>query len=213
MAGAASRTCALPGMLIDRVGVRHAVEELLPDRAGLQAVVKALGESSRPQPESEESCQSIRTRRTTKSSPRSAAVTGECSAIQMSYRWVEHTAELELEIEAATEDGVFRDAVRALGEILADDRRGERVQHDLAVEGAERALLLAGCLDELVYLAETEDLVPEEIEGIALSDRGLAAIVRGHRGNPRHVVKGITYHRLAFERLDKGFRAVVIIDV
>ncbi len=152
-------------------------------------------------------------RRTTKSPPRSAAVTGECSAIQMSYRWVEHTAELELEIEAATEDSVFRDAVRAVGEILADDRRGERVQRDLAVESVERALLLAGCLDELVYLAETEDLVPEELEQITLSDYGLAATVRGHRGNPRHVVKGITYHRLAFERFDNGFRAVVVLDV
>ncbi len=152
-------------------------------------------------------------RRTTKSPPRSATATGKCSALQMSYRWVEHTAELELEIEAATEDGVFRDAVRALGEILADDRRGERVQRDLAVESVERALLLAGCLDELVYLAETEDLVPEELDEIALSDRGLAATVRGHRGHPRPVVKGITYHRLAFERVDNGFRAVVVLDV
>ena len=131
----------------------------------------------------------------------------------MSYRWVEHTAELELEVEAQTAEGVFVDALLALAELLGDDGRGDRVSREIEVDGGERAVMLLEWLDELVYLAETEDLVPEEVGRIELSDRGLTATVSCHRGSPRHVVKGTTYHRLAFERSGPGFRATVVLDV
>ena len=131
----------------------------------------------------------------------------------MSYRWVEHTSEVELEIEAPTEEAVFRQALRALGELVGDGSRGVAVSCEVVVAGREPALLLAQWLDELVYRAETEDLVPEDAERIELTERGLLATVRCHHGRPRHLVKGATYHRLAFEPSDGGFRATVVLDV
>lgn len=47
----------------------------------------------------------------------------------MSYRWVDHTAELELSIEARSAEGVFADALRALAELLAGDAAGAAVRH------------------------------------------------------------------------------------
>jgi SHS2 domain-containing protein len=132
----------------------------------------------------------------------------------MSYRWVEHTGELELEIEASTEEGVFVDALQALAELLADDGRGDRVWREIEVAGPRaRAVLLLEWLEELVYLAETECLVPERVEWIEVSDAGVVASVRCHRGSPRHLVKGATYHRLAFARTRDGFGATVVLDV
>ena len=131
----------------------------------------------------------------------------------MSYRWAEHTAELELQIEAQREDAVFVDAVHALGELLADGRRGDRVSREITVDAPERAVMLLEWLDELVYLAETEDLVPEDVTRIELSDRRLVATVCCRYDSPRHLVKGATYHRLGFERADHGFRATVVLDV
>ena len=132
----------------------------------------------------------------------------------MSYRWVEHTAELEMEIEAPTEEGVFVDALLALVELLGDDSRGDPLSaREIALGGRERAVLLVEWLDELVYMAETEDLVPEDVVRIELSDDGLAATVRCRRGSPRHLIKAATYHRLAFEPSGHGFRATVVLDV
>jgi SHS2 domain-containing protein len=131
----------------------------------------------------------------------------------MGYRWVEHTAEVELEIEAPTEEAVFSDALHALGELIGDGSRGDPVACDVVVAGREPAVLLVRWLDELVYRAETEDLVPEDVERIELAEPGLRATVRCHRGHPRHLVKGATYHRLAFERSDRGLCARVVLDV
>ena len=131
----------------------------------------------------------------------------------MGYRWVEHTAELELEIDARDRESVFADALRALAELLADDGHGNRVSRDVVVEGREPGVLLVGWLDELVYLAETEDLIPEDVERIELSEAGLSASVRCHVGRPRHLVKAATYHRLAFKPSDGRFYARVVLDV
>jgi len=135
-------------------------------------------------------------------------VTFDRKAPDVSYRWAEHTAEVQIDIDAETEEEMFRDALRALGELLADCADGEQVWREVAVDGKKRAALLVGWLDELVFLAQTEDLVPGE-----LSDRGLAATVRGHCGSPRHVVEAATHHRLRFERSGSGFRATAVLDV
>ncbi|MGZ4183282.1 MAG: archease, partial [Solirubrobacteraceae bacterium] len=73
----------------------------------------------------------------------------------MSYRWVEHTAEVEVEIEAKSEEAVFADALHAFGELLGDGGGGQRVLREVVLDGRERSALLVGWLDELVYLAET----------------------------------------------------------
>jgi protein archease len=132
----------------------------------------------------------------------------------VSYRWVEHTAEVQVEIETSSAEAVFTEALRALAELLgAEGDGGQAVSRTVTVEGRDVAVLLAEWLNELVYLAETEDLVPEDADAIELSDRRFAATVHCRRGSPRHLVKGATYHRLAFEPSDDGFRATVVLDV
>ena len=131
----------------------------------------------------------------------------------MGYRWVEHTGEVELEIDAPTEQAVFSEAARALAELVGNDLREEWISREVSVAGEDRPVLLAHWLDELAYLAEIEDLVPEGVERIELSEHGLRAIVRCRRGSPRPLVKGVTYHQLSFEGTDHGFRATVVLDV
>jgi SHS2 domain-containing protein len=134
-------------------------------------------------------------------------------ACSMSYRWLEHTAELELEVEAATEKDVFVDALRALAEVLGNGVSSTPVAREILLSTSDPAALLAQWIDELVFLGETEDLVAVDVDEFVLRDGELRAIVQCRRGNPRHLVKGATYHRLTFERSDRGVRATVVLDV
>jgi SHS2 domain-containing protein len=131
------------------------------------------------------------------------------------YRWIEHTSELELHVEADTDRAVLEDATRALRELLRGDRDsdGELVERQVTVDADDRAQLLAAWLDELVFLAETQAVVPERVEFDSLDERGLRARVTGRRGDPPHLVKAVTYHRLRFERSGDGWEATVVLDV
>lgn len=131
----------------------------------------------------------------------------------MAYRWVEHTAELELELEAATESAVFLEALDVFAELVAGDRSVDSERREIELRGDDRASLLAAWLDELVFLAETESFVPERVTELELEDRGLRATVRGYIGEPRHLVKGVTLHRLEFAPHAEGWRARVVLDV
>lgn len=138
----------------------------------------------------------------------------------MSYRWLEHTSELELQIDAATEEEVFELALAALREIVTggearelDCGRRDEIARELVVAGGDRAALLAAFLEELVYLLETEDLVPSRVERLRLTGDRLSARVKGCKGRPAHLVKGVTYHRLTFESSGDRFLATVVLDV
>jgi SHS2 domain-containing protein len=133
----------------------------------------------------------------------------------VTYRWVDHTAELELELDGEHEQDVFRAAATAFAELLAGegDVPGEPVRHEVVLEGRDRGDLLVAFLEELVYLAETEGFVPDEVEALTLADRGSSAVVTGRRGSPRPLVKGVTYHGLRFEHEQGRWRARVVLDV
>ncbi len=129
------------------------------------------------------------------------------------YRWVEHTAELELAIEARSEREVLGEALVALAELLAARADGAPETRRLVVAASDRPALLAGWLEELVFLAESEGFVPTAVDSMELRDDGLEASVAGVIDDPPPLVKAVTYHRLAFEAAGDGFVGRVVLDV
>ena len=128
------------------------------------------------------------------------------------HRWVEHTAELELEIDAATEAGVFVEAAEALSELLGGRAQGEPALRDVKAAAPDRPALLAEWLNELVFLSE-QGFVPERVVALDLGDAGLRATVEGRAGEPRSLVKAVTYHRLRLEPEGVRWRGRVVLDV
>ena len=134
------------------------------------------------------------------------------------YRWSDHTGELGLKIEATSEAGVFEEALAALGELLGGEAGGgpadgESVSRRVEAAAPDRPALLAAWLEELLFLAESERLVPERVARLDLTDTGLVATIEARRGSPRPLVKAATYHRLSFRREGDAWRATVVLDV
>jgi SHS2 domain-containing protein len=132
-----------------------------------------------------------------------------------SHTWIEHTAELQLELHARSESGVFAQALAALRELLEDNGAGgeSSAERTVEVEATDRAALLAEWLAELVFLAETEGLVPESTRDLVVAEDSVTAVVRGRLGEPRHIVKAVTYHDLELRRDRDGWRGNVVLDV
>lgn len=128
------------------------------------------------------------------------------------HRFVDHTAELELELEAESAEGVLQEALEAFAE-LAGTGTGEQVEREVELEASDLPALLATWLDELLFLADSEGLLPERAE-LAVSDTRVAGRLFLRRGAPRPLVKAITLHRLRFRPEDGGvWRGRVVLDV
>jgi protein archease len=132
------------------------------------------------------------------------------------YRWIDHTSELELRVEAGTDGEVLEDATSAVVELLrgeGDAADGDPIVREVIVDADDRAQLLAAWLEELVFLAETEAVIPERVELHDIDDRGLRARVAGRGGEPPGLIEAVTYHGLSFDRTDSGWAATVVLRV
>jgi SHS2 domain-containing protein len=129
------------------------------------------------------------------------------------YRWVDHTAEIELEIEAASEREVLEAALRALAELLGIEEPAGPERRLLRLTAPDRPTLLAAWIEELAFLAESEGFVATRVLELDLQAVELKATVAGVLAEPPPLVKAVTYHRLAFERSGEGYAARVILDV
>ena len=128
----------------------------------------------------------------------------------MTYRWVEHTAELELEVRASNEEGIFAEAVAAFAELIGAGS-GQDVSHELSMQAEERDGQLVELLEELVFLADTSGFVPRRLAQIDLVTG--RARIEGYKGTPSPQVKGVTYHGLEFRHDDGAWLARVVLDV
>ncbi len=126
---------------------------------------------------------------------------------------MEHTGELELEIEAATPEEVFGEGFRAIREVLGGEAGASEESRRIELSAPDRGALLADWLAELAFLAEDGTLLPGRLSGVELRDGELTATVHGSPGRAPHLVKAATYHRLAFEPVNGGWFARVVLDV
>jgi len=127
------------------------------------------------------------------------------------YRFVEHTAELEVELEAGSAEGVLLEALHAFAD-LVDGGDGEKLERQVVLSAGDLPALLAAWLDELLFLAETEQLVPDGAE-LRVAGTTVEGVVRGRRGEPRPLVKAVTLHRLRFGPRDGVWTGRVVLDV
>jgi SHS2 domain-containing protein len=129
------------------------------------------------------------------------------------YEWRSHTAEIELSIEASSEEQVFADALAAFAELVSVDAEGAAAQYDVVLEAADRASLLVEWLQELIFLADTESFVAERADDLRLDAISIRATLVGRRTPFEPLVKAATYHGLRFAREGNIWQAQVVLDV
>ena len=132
----------------------------------------------------------------------------------MSHRYIDHTAEVELRIEAESAEEVVAEVPAAVAELLGElDPDAPAATERVEVEAPDRPALLAAFVEELAYLAEVRGFIPERIAELDLAERAVQATVEGRAGRPHHLVKAVTLHGLRFERAGDRWEAAVVLDV
>ncbi len=130
------------------------------------------------------------------------------------HRWIDHTAEIELRIEADSPEAVVHEALTAVSELLGEADQSEAVVLErIVVEAGDRPALLAAWLEELAFFAETRGLVCERLEELVLGEAALHATVAARPGEARHLIKAVTYHGLRFEPCGGRWLASAVLDV
>ena len=135
----------------------------------------------------------------------------------MPFRFLEHTADIQVECRARTFDGLLETAANALYAIAFKDLRPlADIEHAVEISGAGREETLVCWLQELVFLMDAERFVATEFLFGRVNDRGVQARLRGYTYDPgerAEEVKGATHHELEVRETGEGLVARVIFDL
>ena len=145
----------------------------------------------------------------------------------MSYRILEHTADLGIEAIGATAEEVLEQAALAMTSILTGKPHPHllgRPDRELRffVEASDREALGVAFLSELLWHSESQDLLwvgggvrlQDGKDGLLRADAQGNAVVHDPARHGQGVeVKAVTYHGLEFARDGKQWRLRVILDI
>lgn len=141
----------------------------------------------------------------------------------MTYRFVPHTADIRVSIEAPTFRGLLEDLVQVLRELVAGDRPVQpRAGRVIAVQAPDPPELLLALSREILDAFQLNGFVPARLEIDTLVQPPQPPSVRGRVvGEPfdpaRHEtqpeIKAVTRHGLLAEPTPHGWRAELLFDV
>ena len=140
------------------------------------------------------------------------------------HRFEEHTGEVQLHIRADTLPEIFREAARAVAQLLLNSvpaPPADAVAVVVELQARDPAALLVDWVNELIFRGEVERTVFTEVEPVVVeaaqaSDAGwhLKATLRGLPDPPlAGQVKAATLHQARVDRMSGGYQANLILDV
>lgn len=140
------------------------------------------------------------------------------------YRFIDHTGDFGLELEAADLGEVFAGVARAFADLLTDgpDLVAAQEARELTVSGLDAPDLLVAFANELLYLFEVEGFLCARFEPTRASPSEVAGTCFGEPYDPaRHTiarpVKAVTHHAVRCEPArpseGDGWRARLIFDL
>ncbi len=135
----------------------------------------------------------------------------------MAHRFLEHTADVQVECRGGAFEDLLREASEAFYEITLVAVRPEiSVTRHLHISGRNHEELMVRWLQELLFFLETESFVATQYVFDEAQEDCVNALLDGYICTPderSQEVKGIAYHGLRIEQDEEGLRASVIFDL
>ena len=135
----------------------------------------------------------------------------------MTYKFLEHTADVKFRAEGETIEEMFSFAADALNETIRGDIKIlEQDEKSFEVSGKDNEALLYNFLEEFLILLDSEDFLVAKIKSISISGNKLECVVVGDSaGNYKFTndVKAITYNEMVIGEGHGKFFCEVVLDV
>jgi SHS2 domain-containing protein len=137
----------------------------------------------------------------------------------MPYKLFDHTADLGIEVEESSLEGIYNSAAEALFSILSDLSAIETKKTLLRrVKGLDREDLLINFLRDLLNLWNRNRFLVRSCEVLEIAPQNLTARLSGEFYNPlihriKREIKAVTYHQVSLVHTKRGWKGKFVFDV
>lgn len=135
----------------------------------------------------------------------------------MAYKYIDHTADLGIEVTARTKKELLENIGAAIFDTQIAGEIETNRQVAINLRSASLPDLIIDWCRELLYYFAVKGFIPK-VYDIAIKGRALTAVLKGETLNVnKHKVKleikNVTYHNFKLRKLRKGYKTAIIFDV
>jgi SHS2 domain-containing protein len=141
----------------------------------------------------------------------------------MPYKFVEHTADIAVDISAISIEGLFKTSAEAWQEIiLAKYKASADEQLSIEIKADSLEVLLVDFLSELNYLLLTKKWIFSTTKKITIVSNDdemiLKVLLKGEnldiqKHELKAEIKAVTYHQMKIERVGNSYRTRIVFDI
>ncbi len=135
----------------------------------------------------------------------------------MTYKFLDHTADVMFEVKAKTLNTLFKDSAKAIFETIADVKTIKcKVKKKVVLEGDVEQLLY-DFLEEIIFMKDADSLIFKKVD-VKVVGKKLEAVFYGDKINIKeHKLKGdikaVTWHGFGIRGVKGFFVAKVLVDI
>ncbi|MCX6150852.1 MAG: archease [Ignavibacteriales bacterium] len=141
----------------------------------------------------------------------------------MSYKFIDHTADIAIEVKGKTLEELFTSSAMAWRESVTDaELLDSNQEKKLTLCSELLEILLVDFLNELNYYLQVKKWMMNSIERIGIYSTGkewsLEAVINGSEFSPqihslKVEIKAITFHQMKIENINGEFATRIIFDI
>ena len=135
----------------------------------------------------------------------------------MTYKILEHTADVRMIVQADSLEKLFSEAVFGMMKIIEPkaDNKKEVIQRTIVLEAVDATALLIDFLNEVLLATYIHKEVYNEVIFKSLSERSLEAKLSGFRAKSLgEDIKAVTYHEAEVKKKKDGiWETMLIFDI
>ena len=135
------------------------------------------------------------------------------------FKFVDHTADIAVEITGNSLIDLFETAFYALKEIVIE-QNDSRISREISIKLSAESFseLLINFLSELNYFTQVKKFIIKSISEIRIDDRVLSCNILYEVFDPgkhelKEEIKAVTYHQLNLQEVDNHYIATVVFDI
>ena len=125
------------------------------------------------------------------------------------YRFLEHVADLEVEVEAESFERLVEESIKAVTEAVAEDVDEEK-ERVIEVSGRDEEEILMNALEEVIFLQAMGFYVKKA--EVRRKDGGIEIKLKGGKARVKDEIKAVTWHGFKVEK-NGGWKAHFICDL
>ena len=139
------------------------------------------------------------------------------------YKFIDHTADIAVEVEDNSLEELFHSAANALlNSVVEIKKKGKSEKKDLTLSAESIEELLVSFLNELNFLIIVKTWIPVKIISINIAHENnsinLDSVLMGEVFNSdyhyiKEEIKSVTYHQMKIIKTETGFKTLIVFDI